>query len=403
MVAEISPGRLMSCRGPSTYSRAEYPSAKDCELASLVRVVAMQWRDDAPVNLVLLAAGKRLGDRAEVTDATWRELALMTNTREQVEGHSRLLRALYWGDDDYQGSVYDVLPRVLGDISPPSVPPDPWAPVPKTVFEKYTNLQTVSDYLRLPEWLVENEPELAAKVLREDNADALLPDGTVLTAVEAAAGRLGVAEMRREVERIRRDHGEDAEALVGHVKELVESTCKTILGLTGDKDTRADVPALVTKTLKHLGLHPEDVESAGGDPTEARALKRLFGGLSSVLAGAAELRNRRGSGHGRSGAPLVDDALARLTAGMVMAAVVYLCEIYEARTARWSGQPGGAGPRLTDADVVVGSVVEHETFGRGQVEEAARSGQQFMTVVNFAAHGPKRLLMRYAPLVLIRR
>jgi hypothetical protein len=48
-------------------------------------------------------------------------------------------------------------------------------------------------------------------------------DGTVLDAAETAAGRLEVAEMRRQVDRIRRDNEDDPEALVGHAKELVES------------------------------------------------------------------------------------------------------------------------------------------------------------------------------------
>jgi hypothetical protein len=66
----------------------------------------------------------------------------------------------------------------------------------------------------------------------------------------------------------------------------VESTCKTILSMTGDTDGKESVPALVTRTLKHLGLHPEEVQAAGGDAVEAQALKRLFGGLTSSPAAA---------------------------------------------------------------------------------------------------------------------
>src|ERR687883_600567 len=63
---------------------------------------------------------------------------------------------------------------------------------------------------------------------------------------------------------------------------------------------------------------------------QARAAKRLLGGVASVLNGAAELRNARGTGHGRSGAPVVDSALARMAVGVVLPAVLYLIEIYEA-------------------------------------------------------------------------
>jgi hypothetical protein len=349
----------------------------------------------------MLAVGKAL---ASVRDrGTWMQLALLTDTRDVIEGHWRLLRALDFGDDDYEGAVYQVLPSVLGDIVLHGMEPPPFGK-PLHAAERFKHLDTVSNYLRVPDWLAENDPALAAQVLADDQADSLLPDGTVLNAVEATAGRLGVEEMRRQVERIRRDHGEDSEALVGHVKELVESTCKTILGLTGDNDTQDDVPALVHKTLKHLGLHPEDVEASGGDVVEARALKRLFGGLSNVLQGAAELRNRRGAGHGRSGAPLVDDALARLTAGMVMSAVVYLGEIYENRLAVSTSTPDGPALQLPIKGdrFVVGSIVEHRTFGEGQLISWRETDSGPMIEVIFDDHGRKKLLLHMAPLRLVR-
>jgi hypothetical protein len=155
--------------------------------------------------------------------------------------------------------------------------------------------------------------------------------------------------------------------------------------------------------MKHLGLHPDEVQAAGGDPAEARALKLLFGGMNSVLSGAAELRNRRGAGHGRSGAPLVDDAVARLTAGMVLAGIVFLCEMYEQRLVAPFGQAGTDGLRLTDAQVRVGSVVDHPTYGRGVIAATRGSGQQFVVDVDFAVSGRKRLLMRYAPMILVRK
>ncbi len=96
----------------------------------------------------------------------------------------------------------------------------------------------------------------------------------MLSEAESAAVRLGVAEMRRQIDRIRRDYGSDPEAAIGQAKELIESTCKTILGITGDSDDKHDVPALVKQTLLHLGL---DASQVGAGPDE-RAAKRLLGG-----------------------------------------------------------------------------------------------------------------------------
>ena len=180
----------------------------------------------------------------------------------------------------------------------------------------------------------------------------------MLDAAETAAGRLGVGEMRRQVDRIRRDYTDDPGALIVQVKELVESACKTILGLTGTgPETQQDVPALVTRTLRHLGLHPDSLSSAH-DPTESKAVKRVFGGLTAVLQGTAELRNASGTGHGRSGVPLVTPALARLAADMALPAGVYLCEAYDTST----GSDSVAARRTTRAPAATPSLrgVRHE-------------------------------------------
>lgn len=285
--------------------------------------VPTPWRDNASSDLVVLAVGKCLG---AVMDASgWTELGLLTGTRDRLAGHPRLLRALRFGDDDYQGVVFDVTPWVLGDKGPRSG---------RRIAARLPNLATVSEFAGVPEWLAEHEPAIRSQVCAEgDGPSATLPDGTVLDAAETAAGRLGVEEMHRQVRRIRRDYADDPEALIGQVKELVESACKTILGLTGNgPETQQDVPALVNQALSHLGLHPRSL-GEGLDQAGERAAKRVFGGLTAVLQGAAELRNASGTGHGRSGVPLVDPALARLTAGLALSAVVYLCEAYEASTA----------------------------------------------------------------------
>lgn len=290
------------------------------------------------------------------------------------------------------------------------------------VWRRFRKLGLVSDFVDAPAWLAEHEPAIYCQVCAgtDGGHNATLPDGTMLDAAETAAGRLGVGEMRRQVERIRRDYADDPEALIGQVKELVESACKTILGLTGSgPETQQDVPALVAQTLRHLGLHPDNLRDAM-DPTEARALKRLFGGLTSVLQGTAELRNARGTGHGRSGVPLVDPALARLTAGMVLPAAVYLCDAYEASTSSTGPAPrlvaptppvtSPAPPSAADSEsprqpyatgvaVRVGTVVCHSTFGEGRVTATRGAADTSQAEVAFASPiGPKWLLLRYAPI-----
>lgn len=365
-----------------------------------------RWRQDAPPDLVVLAAGKCAAASLRVSE--WAELGLLTLSREELDGHPRLYRALRFGDDDYQSAVFDVMPRVLGSSKETSHS--------KTLETRFPNLEAVCDYLKLPDWLRNKEPALFSRLFEEDGTAghaATLPDGTVLDAAEAAASRLEVAEMRRQVERIRRDYSEDAEASIGQAKELVESACKTILGLSGTgPETQLEVPALVAKTLQHLGLHPQDID--GADATEAKALKRVFGGLASVVQGAAELRNTRGTGHGRTGVPVVDPSLARMTVGMVLAAVVYLCERYERHMlSEAQGEPASApAAPATKAptperphsapmsELRVGSEVAHATYGQGTVTALEGSGTNLVAKIDFGpADGIKRLLVRYSDLV----
>jgi len=375
-----------------------------------------QWRDEASPDMVVLAIGKCLG--ALMDASRWTELGLLTGTRDRLVAHARLLRALRFGDEDYQAAVYEVTPWVLDDRGRGQADS-------RGVSRRFRNLDLVSDFVDAPVWLAEHEPAIHSQVCTGTGGGptATLPDGTMLDAADTAAGRLGVGEMRRQVERIRRDYANDPEALIGQVKELVESACKTILGLMGSgPETQQDVPALVAQTLRHLGLHPDNLRDTV-DPTEARALKRLFGGLTSVLQGTAELRNARGTGHGRSGVPLVDPALARLAAGMALPAVVYLCEAYEVSTSstapasRLVAPPHLATapaqtsvadwestlqPYATGVAVQVGTVISHSTFGTGRVTATSGAGDTSQAEVAFAPPiGPKRLLLRYAPIHIV--
>lgn len=328
----------------------------------------------------------------------WLELGLLTDTPE-IEDHPRLLRSLSFGDDDYDSCVYSVVPTILADraaafrlrINRPQ----------HSTEGEFANLQTVSDFLSLPEWLAESDPKTFDALFCSD--EAALPDGTLLSAVEAAAARLEVGEMRRQIERIRRDHADDPEALLGQAKELLETTCKTILGLTGDDDDQDDVPGLIKRTQIHLGLDPQQVGDAGGDAVAAKSLKRLLGGVGSVLNGAAELRNRRGTGHGRSGGRLVDGAVARLAVGLVLAAVVYFLEVYEEQTEPEEDPVTRIGRMALgnpSDPLSIGATVEHSAHGEGRVTDLQGFGSRETATVDFGG-SQKRLLTAYAGLKVV--
>jgi hypothetical protein len=63
----------------------------------------------------------------DFNDSNWRELGALTNMYDQVDNHSRLLRSLSFGDDDYDGLALQFLRRMIG--------------------ENDENLKTVKDYV----------------------------------------------------------------------------------------------------------------------------------------------------------------------------------------------------------------------------------------------------------------
>jgi Abortive infection C-terminus len=146
---------------------------------------------------------------------------------------------------------------------------------------------------------------------RRDIVDGLLePCRVELTEFEMHAGPKITEEaisslrdataIREHLVRLQRSAHNDPPLAIGTAKELVESTAKTVLLETGEPvDDKDDLPALVARAQRALGLHPS---SALPGPDGTDAVKRILGGLMNVTTGLAELRNRGyGTGHGPKG------------------------------------------------------------------------------------------------------
>ena len=201
-----------------------------------------------------------------------------------------------------------------------------FAPNPDCSYEDSSvRRQTTQAYLEAVDW---TDPRHVARALRvfgrlmhgfeaqytEKLRHSLRRDGYVTDAVtghvmsagpQLAAGSLAglkdASAIREQLDRIQRAIADDPALAVGSAKELIESTAKVVLaerGLTvGDK---ADLPELVRQAQQALGLHPS---SAAPGPDSTEAVRRILGGVSTIAAGLAELRNRGyGTGHGTAGA-----------------------------------------------------------------------------------------------------
>lgn len=148
--------------------------------------------------------------------------------------------------------------------------------------------------------------------------------------VQDAATTFDAPELQRQVERMRSAVDDDPALAIGTAKELVETTCKTILNdRETDFDDNADLVHLVKATRKVLGLLPDDIPASAKG---AKVIRRLLSNLGTVAQGLGELRNLYGTGHGRKGQSKGLSARhARLAVGTAATLAMFLFETHQDR------------------------------------------------------------------------
>ena len=132
--------------------------------------------------------------------------------------------------------------------------------------------------------------------------------------------------VQRQLERMNSSIDADPELAMGAAKELLETTCKTILGRR-NCEIPGELPGLVRSTLDELGL---DLSGAEDPERAAGAFRRLRGNLSGLGAAIGEVRNAVGTGHGRdASAGHVSSMYARLTANATATLVTFMLDRYQ--------------------------------------------------------------------------
>ncbi len=248
-------------------------------------------------NTLILALKRAMEASLDVSD--WKELGYATDTADWITSHPRLLRSLQWGDSDYGGHVIDAIEYMLNQ--------DP------------ANLQVLLGFDGLADWIRVNEPTVYNEVI----GDGLIAAASISDVRDAARG----FDVEAYIRRIRDALPDDPELAVGSTKELIESVLKTILGLHGPPIGSDDMPKLLKRAQAALGLDPKDVDDA---MPGSESLRHLLGNLAQVVYSVNELRNLYGTGHGRSNAPGLDVASARLVVGAGATLATYLMDRYNA-------------------------------------------------------------------------
>jgi hypothetical protein len=152
-----------------------------------------------------------------------------------------------------------------------------------------------------------------------------------LDGVGRIAARVDAPELQRQIDRMRSAADTDPALAVGTAKELIETTCKTVLADRAIAiNPEWDLPRLLKETRESLGLLPEQMpERVQG----AEVIKKLLGNLGALAHSLAELRNLYGTGHGKhAGAKGLEARHARLAIGASATLATFLFETHRERS-----------------------------------------------------------------------
>lgn len=255
-------------------------------------------KQDANIHKAILAIRRAIVETFD--DGKWRELGYLTDTIETIESDPRLLRSLYWGDDDYEGNVLKVLPTILG--------------------REYENLKIVEEFVDLEVRLKENDPALYAELY---GAGEIVP----LDQVKTAGDSLDIVELNKHASRIRRGIQQDPEQAIGSAKELLETVLKSVLRIEGEQSA-GDIQSLLRRAQKELDLDPRSVRD---DFPGSNTIKRTLSNLGQIVVGVAEIRNLYGTGHGRHRSQELEIVHARLVVNASITISTFLVELARER------------------------------------------------------------------------
>jgi hypothetical protein len=149
--------------------------------------------------------------------------------------------------------------------------------------------------------------------------------------ITETATKFDAPALHRQIDRLRECVDSDPDLAIGTAKELIETTCLTILEARGvTVDDSWEVPRLVKETRQVLDLVPDNIPNAAKG---AEVVKRLLSNLGTIAQGLGELRNLYGTGHGRSGkAKGLTPRHARLAVGAASTLATFLFETHETRS-----------------------------------------------------------------------
>jgi Abortive infection C-terminus len=149
-----------------------------------------------------------------------------------------------------------------------------------------------------------------------------------LSRLSGTADVLNFDTVSRDLERALESARRDPESAVTSACSTVESVCRSILiELSEELPAKKDIKGLFNAVKKPLGLSPDRTDI---DPQIADDVRKILGGLATVVEGIGALRTHAGDAHGRErGYARVDIRIASLAINSASTVSLFLIETWQ--------------------------------------------------------------------------
>lgn len=233
---------------------------------------------------VMLALQKAIVAKFDKGD--WHELGHMTDTYDYIVGHSRLLRSLSFGDEDYGGCVFHILDYLAQDGA--------------------NNLITVIEHNKITPYLEKNSPDLLSEIgLSEENVPSVLP---TISATDVVRKALADA---------------DSLLLSSGATSAIDRLHTALHGYLRSVCSEAEIPisdnAAITALFKTLRTQHHVFQNLGHQESE---IHRILMSFASVVDALNTIRNHGSIAHPNES--LLEAHEAELTVNAVRTLFNYL-------------------------------------------------------------------------------
>jgi hypothetical protein len=149
-----------------------------------------------------------------------------------------------------------------------------------------------------------------------------------LSRLSGTADVLNFDTVSRDLNRALESAQRDPESAVTSACSTVESVCRSILiELSDELPAKKDIKGLFNAVKKPLGLSPDRTDI---DPQIADDVRKILGGLATVIEGIGALRTHGGDAHGRErGYARMDARIASLALNSASTVSLFLIETWQ--------------------------------------------------------------------------